>query len=339
MDLDLHDKLLYRENLKKLLSSNEYDDFLFERAHKTALESFGNKIYIMGITEFTNHCKNNCYFCGINKSNLNIERYRMTNKEILSCCRKGSSLGLNSFVLRGGEDGYYSNARIIEIIKLIKNEFPNCTLALSIGERSYETYRSFYTAGADMYFLSQETCTLEHYNRLHPDDMSLFNRLNCLRNLKKTGIGTGCGIIIGSPYQTTDNIIDDVLYMYDFNPKLISISPFVHSKDTIFKDKPNGSVKMTLRLIALMRILLPDVLLPVTNSLVTLDKSIREKAILAGANVLMPNLSPAKYRSKFSLYDNKICTGEETVENIAKLKKRMQKIGCELVYNINDYKD
>ncbi|MDO4300626.1 MAG: [FeFe] hydrogenase H-cluster radical SAM maturase HydE [Clostridia bacterium] len=331
--------LLNKENLIKILSTNKYDEFLFEKARETALSIFGNKIYIRGLIEFTNYCKNGCYYCGINKENTKAERYRLSLDEILQCCRQGNRLGFKTFVLQGGEDGYYSNAKMTEIIKAIKKEFPNHALTLSIGERSFEAYKSFYDAGADRYLLRHETCTLEHYNKLHPENMSLFNRLNCLKNLKKIGFQTGCGIMIGSPYQTVQNIADDILYMYDFNPQMIGIGPFIPHKDTIFKDMPKGSVEMTLRVLAIMRILLPNVLLPATTALGTLDKNGREKGILAGANVLMPNLSPLRDRKKYSLYDNKICTGEEAAESLEKLKKRIAKIGYEIVSDRGDYKN
>lgn len=338
MDTSIHDDLLNKQKLKKILSTNEYDEKLFELARETALSVFGNRVYVRGLIEFTNHCKNGCYYCGINRENSNVERYRLSLDEILDCCRKGDKLGFKTFVLQGGEDGYYSNARIVEMIKAIKKEFPNHALTLSIGERSYEAYKSFYDAGADRYLLRHETCTLEHYNKLHPDDMSLFNRLNCLKNLKQIGFQTGCGIMVGSPYQTIDNIVDDILYMYDFNPEMIGIGPFIAHKDTVFRDMPNGSVEMTLRILAVMRILLPKVLLPATTALGTLSKKGREKGIKAGANVLMPNLSPLKDRKKYSLYDNKISTGEEAAESIEKLKKSISKIGYELVSDRGDYK-
>lgn len=331
--------LLNKENLIKILSTNKYDEFLFEKAQETSLSIFGNKIYIRGLIEFTNYCKNGCYYCGINKENTKIERYRLSLEEILECCRKGNKLGFKTFVLQGGEDGFYSNAKMIEIIKAIKKEFPQNALTLSIGERSYEAYKSFYEAGTDRYLLRHETCTLEHYNKLHPEKMSLFNRLNCLKNLKKIGFQTGCGIMVGSPYQTIENIADDILYMYDFRPQMIGIGPFISHKDTIFKDMPNGSVEMTLRILAIMRILLPNVLLPATTALGTLDKKGREKGILAGANVLMPNLSPLNKRKKYTLYDNKICTGEEAAESLDKLKKRIAKIGYEIISDRGDYKN
>lgn len=338
MNASVYDDLLNKENLKKILSTDKYDEKLFELARETSLSVFGNRIYIRGLIEFTNHCKNGCYYCGINRDNSNVERYRLSLDEILDCCRKGDKLGFKTFVLQGGEDGYYSNARVVEMIRAIKKEFPNHAITLSIGERSYEAYKSFYDAGADRYLLRHETCTLEHYNKLHPDDMSLFNRLKCLKNLKSIGYQTGCGIMVGSPYQTIDNIVDDILYMYDFNPQMIGIGPFITHKDTIFRDMPNGSVEMTLRILAIMRILLPHVLLPATTALGSLDKKGREKGILAGANVLMPNLSPLKDRKKYSLYNNKISTGEEAAESVEKLKKSISKIGYEIVSDRGDYK-
>ncbi len=336
--MDWQETLLNKQNLKEILQTDKYDEELFKTAREIATSIYSNKIYIRGLIEFTNYCRNGCYYCGINKSNTKVERYRLSLEEILNCCEIGNSLGIKSFVLQGGEDGYFSTDYMVEIIKAIKTKYPKNALTLSVGEHSYETYKRFFDAGADRYLLRHESCTLEHYNKLHPDNMSLFNRLKCLKNLKEIGFQTGCGIMVGSPYQTIDNIVDDILYMYDFNPQMIGIGPFISHKDTIFKNMPNGSVPLTLRILAIMRILLPNVLLPATTALGTLDKKGRQKGIFAGANVLMPNLSPEKDRKKYLLYDNKIATNEEAVEGLSKLKKLISSIGYEISNDRGDYK-
>lgn len=315
------DILLNKDNLKKILQTNKYDQFLKDRAQETALSSYGNKIFVKGQIKFTNHCKNDCYYCRLMKSNTNIERYRLNTDEILDCYKKANKLGIKSFLLQGGDDGFYSNAKIVEIIKAIKSNFPQTSLTLSIGERSYAAYKSFYDAGADSYLLRHKSCTLDHYTKLHPEEMSLFTRLNCLKNIKLIGFQTGCGIMVGSPYQTIDNIADDILYMYDFNPELIEIRPFISQKDTIFQYQPSGSIDMTLRVIAIMRILLPTTL--ILTTLNTFNKNIREKAILSGANVLIHNISHQYYIKKHNSHNKS--------ENLKHLKNHISDIGYILV--------
>lgn len=329
-----------KNNLKNLLTTN--DNILIQKLYNTAreisLSVFGNKIYIRGLIEFTNYCKNGCYYCGINRDNKNAHRYRLSKEAILSCCGIADNLGIKTFVLQGGEDNYFNDDIFCDIIKSIKEKYPENAITISIGEREYKSYKKYFDAGADRFLLRHETCNPEHYRKLHPDYMKLSHRLECLKNLKEIGYQTGCGIMIGSPYQTIDNIVDDILFMYDFKPHMIGIGPFIAHKDTIFKDMPNGSVDITLRILSILRILMPNVLLPATTALGTMDNMGREKGILAGANVLMPNMTPTAVRKDYSLYDNKICTGEEAAEGFDNLKQRIKNIGYEIVSSRGDYK-
>ncbi|MBR6158678.1 MAG: [Lachnospiraceae bacterium] len=317
----------------------ENEQYLFEEAQKVSALHFGKQVYIRGLIEFTNYCKNDCYYCGIRRSNTNAERYRLTEEEILSCCDKGAELGFSTFVLQGGEDPYFDDDRMCRIVRRIKEEHPLCAVTLSIGERARESYQRLFDAGADRYLLRHETANEEHYGRLHPKSMSARNRRKCLIDLKEIGYQVGCGIMIGTPHQTTEHIYEDIVFMQELMPHMIGIGPFIAHKDTPFKDEPDGSVGLTLRLLAIIRLLFPKVLLPATTALGTADASGREKGILAGANVLMPNLSPAGVRDKYLLYDGKICTGEEAAECISCLRRRVGRIGYKLTDSRGDHPD
>ncbi|ACL77479.1 [FeFe] hydrogenase H-cluster radical SAM maturase HydE [Ruminiclostridium cellulolyticum] len=334
-------QVLERKELVHLLNnfSADISDYLFEKSRLVAKNNFGNSIYTRGLIEFTNFCKNDCYYCGISKSNKNADRYRLSMEEILSCCETGYELGFRTFVLQGGDDGYYSVDKVVEIIKKIKSAYPDCAITLSIGEHSYESYKKFYEAGADRYLLRHETATDVHYKKLHPAELSLANRKQCLYNLKEIGFQVGTGFMIGSPFQTVENLADDLLFIKEFKPHMIGIGPFIPHKDTRFFNEKQGSLELTLLLIGILRLMHPKVLIPATTALGTIDPKGREKGILAGANVVMPNLSPVNVRNKYSLYDNKICTGEEAAECRFCLQNRMQKIGYELVIDRGDYKE
>jgi biotin synthase len=313
-------------------------EYLFERSRQVSLEHFGNKIYTRGLIEFTNYCKNNCYYCGIGNNNINADRYRLTFEEIMSCCSEGYELGFRTFVLQGGEDLFYSDSDIVQIIKKIKADYPDCAVTLSIGEKSYDSYLKYYKAGADRYLLRHETANEEHYKKLHPKNLSLSNRKQCLYNLKEIGFQVGTGFMVGSPYQTIENLAEDLLFIKDFRPEMIGIGPFIPHKDTIFADKEAGSLELTLFLIGILRLMLPKALIPATTALGTINPKGREEGILAGANVVMPNLSPVSVRKKYLLYDNKICTGEEAAECRFCLQNRMNSIGYEIVTDRGDYK-
>lgn len=343
---ELIDKLYETQELERselLLILNNFNadisEYLFDKARFVSKKHFGNSIYTRGLIEFTNFCKNNCYYCGISRSNQNADRYRLSMEEILSCCETGYELSFRTFVLQGGEDGYYSEDKVVEIIKGIKSAYPDCAITLSIGERSYEAYKRFFEAGADRYLLRHETATDEHYNKLHPAELSLSDRKQCLYNLKEIGFQVGTGFMVGSPFQTMENIAEDLLFLKEFKPHMIGIGPFIPHKDTRFLNEKQGSLDLTLLLIGILRLMNPKALIPATTALGTIDKNGREMGILAGANVVMPNLSPVSVRKKYSLYDNKICTGEEAAECRFCLQNRMQKIGYELVVDRGDYKE
>lgn len=325
----------YKE-LLELHTDKEIAEYGFELARKRQKETFGNEVYTRGLIEVSNYCKNDCIYCGIRRSNQNAERYRLSEEEILSCCESGYALGFRTFVLQGGEDGYYTDDLLEDLLHKIKAAYPDCAITLSLGERSRESYERLYTAGADRYLLRHETANEAHYGKIHPAEMSLKNRKQCLYTLKEIGYQVGCGIMVGSPYQTIDNLVEDLAFMKTFNPHMVGIGPFIPQKDTPFGEMEPGSLEMTLFLLAIIRLMLPKVLLPATTALGTIHSRGRELGILAGGNVVMPNLSPVKVRKKYALYDNKICTGEEAAECRGCLGNRMESIGYKLVVSRGD---
>ena len=315
----------------------KFREYLFEKARSRAVEIFGNKIYTRGLIEFTNYCKNDCLYCGIRRSNKNALRYRLTKDEILECCAEGYELGFRTFVLQGGEDPFYTDELICEIVREIRSGFPDCAITLSIGEKPRESYAAYREAGADRYLLRHETINPKHYSRLHPPELSLENRVRCLRDLKDLGFQVGCGFMVGSPYQTLENLVEDLRFIKDFSPHMIGIGPFIPHTDTPFASKRSGSLELTLVLIAVLRLMNPRALIPATTALGTINPRGRELGVLAGANVVMPNLSPVSVRKKYSLYNNKICTGEEAAECRGCLARRMESIGYELSVSRGDY--
>jgi biotin synthase len=331
--------ILLKEEWIFLLSNKneEITEYAFEKARQVSLQNFGNKVFARGLIEFTNCCKNNCLYCGIRAGNKKVTRYRLTKEEILTCCQIGNELGFKTFVLQGGEDAWFTDEKLLEIISTIKEKYPDNALTLSFGERSYISYLAFKEAGADRYLLRHETANQEHYNRLHPNNLSNTQRKQCLSDLKNIGFQTGTGFMVGSPFQTVENLAEDMLFIADFKPQMLGIGPFIPHKDTPFANFPAGSVELTLFLLALSRLLIPKVLLPATTALGTLDPQGREKAVWAGANVVMPNLSPLHVREQYMLYNNKIATGLEAAEGVKKLAKSMVAIGYELVHERGDY--
>ena len=327
-----------REEIILLLENRNADiqSVLAEKASAVARENYGNKVFVRGLIEFTNYCKNDCYYCGIRCSNKNASRYRLTRDEILECASHGYNLGFRTIVLQGGEDAFFNDDLVVDIVKSIKREHPDCAVTLSIGEKSFESYKKYFDAGADRYLLRHETADPVHYSKLHPLNLSSENRKECLFNLKKIGFQTGAGFMVGSPYQTIDNIADDLLFLKKLDPEMIGIGPFIPHKETPFADEQAGTLELTLYLLSILRLMLPTVLLPATTALGTIDPRGRELGILAGANVVMPNLSPVSVRKKYDLYDNKICTGEEAAECMNCLKKRIESIGYEIVTDRGD---
>lgn len=315
----------------------ENASYLASLAREEAVKIYGNGVFPRGLVEFTNYCKNNCYYCGIQGSNQHANRYRLSKDEILSACENGYQLGYRSFVLQGGEDPHYSDDVMVPIVSEIRKRYQDCAITLSLGERSKESYQKLYDAGADRYLLRHEAATPELYQKLHPESLSLENRIQCLWNLKEIGYAVGTGFMVGAPYQTVENLVDDLLFIQKLDPKMVGIGPFVPHHDTKFKDYPSGTVELTTYLTSILRLMNPHLLLPATTALGTIDPRGREKGILAGANVVMPNLSPVAVRKDYSLYDNKICTGEEAAECAGCLGRRLASIDYELVFTRGDY--
>lgn len=340
---DLIDRLarehiLSREELIRLISHHtpQTAAYAASLARETAQSTFGNRIYIRGLIELTNYCRNDCYYCGIRRSNRNAQRYRLNKEDILSCTAAGYALGFRTFVLQGGEDAYYTDARMTDILRAIKNHHPDCAVTLSIGEKSAASYQAYFDAGADRFLLRHETADNTHYSRLHPPELSSAHRKDCLRTLKAIGYQTGSGFMVGSPFQTPENLAEDLLFLAELKPEMVGIGPFIPHHDTPFASYPHGSVELTLFLLSLLRLMFPDVLLPATTALGTLDPTGREKGILAGANVVMPNLSPAAVRSKYMLYDNKLSSGAESAQHLEELRQRFDAIGYRICIDRGD---
>lgn len=331
-------QILSKEEFVRLLAISEKDDidYLTERAKCIRDDIYGKRVFIRGLIEISNYCKNDCYYCGIRRSNKNAQRYRLSKEQILSCCENGYELGFRTFVMQGGEDAFFKDEVVCDIVSSIKERYPDCAVTLSLGERSTESYRKMKEAGADRYLLRHETFDNTHYNKLHPVELDPENRKRCLRDLKALGYQTGTGIMVGSPYQTLENIAEDLLFIKELNPEMIGIGAFIPHKDTPFKNFESGTMEMTLRLISILRLLCPKALIPATTALGTISPQGREKGILAGANVIMPNLSPKEDRKKYMLYNDKLSDGEEAAEGLNKLKESMRKIGYEIVEDRGD---
>ena len=318
--------------------TQEDAEYARELAREIAVRNFGKTIYFRGIVEYSNICKNDCYYCGIRCSNKKVSRYRLTQDDILACCREGDEQGFRTFVLQGGEDGWFTDERMCAIIGAIKEEFPDCAVTLSMGERSRESYEKLYKAGADRYLLRHETADETHYGILHPESMKLSNRLRCLKDLKEIGFQTGCGIMVGTPGQSPETLAEDMGFMQEFQPQMVGVGPFIPHGDTPFAGKEKGSVERTLFIHALCRIMLPRCLMPATTALGTADSDGRKLGVLAGCNVVMPNLSPEQVRKKYMLYDNKAGTDLTAAEGIALLRRQMEEIGYEVVVGRGDFR-
>ena len=334
---------------KHHLSLSSFERILRERteadeelAHQLARECtekyYGRGVYTRGLIEFTNYCKNNCHYCGIQRGNKEVERYRLSKEEILSCCEEGYRLGFRTFVLQGGEDPYFTDEKIVEIVQAIKKAFPDCAVTLSIGEKSRASYEKYFLAGADRYLLRHETADKEHYQYLHPKELSWEHRMRCLKDLKEIGFQVGCGFMVGSPHQTAKTLAKDLYFIQEFQPDMCGIGPFIPQHATVFAREKAGTLQDTLFLLSLLRLIHPNMLIPATTALGTIDKRGRELGILSGANVLMPNLSPTAVRKKYLLYDNKICTGDESAQCRACLSRRMESIGAHLLVDRGDVK-
>lgn len=332
--------ILSREEYIHLITCTDPDalGYLRESAVEVRKSVYGNAVYIRGLVEFTNYCKNDCLYCGIRRSNTAAERFRLTKEQILDCAEEGYALGFRTIVLQGGEDPWFTDERLTDIVKELRHTYPDCAITLSVGERSRKSYETLFEAGANRFLLRHETATPCHYAKLHPENLTLENRMQCLRDLRDIGYQVGCGFMVGSPYQTAEHIAEDLRFIAEFQPHMVGIGPFIPHKDTPFRDKTAGSADETVKLLSIIRLILPNVLLPATTALGTVSGDGRERGILAGANVIMPNLSPSDARKKYMLYNNKLSSGDEAAENLANLKRSMAAIGYEIVTDRGDYK-
>lgn len=333
------EQTLAPDELRTLLCECDADSLALiqEKAREVAQHYFGNRVYIRGLIEIGNCCRNDCYYCGIRRSNRNLERYRLNEATILACCEEGYKLGFRTFVLQGGEDNYMTDERVVSLVSLIRKNFPDVAITLSLGERETESYQRFFQAGANRYLLRHETHHPVHYRKLHPEDLSLSNRLRCLDDLKAIGFQTGTGIMVGSPGQTIDHLVEDILFIQSFQPQMIGIGPFLPHRDTPFAKFPPGNMEQTLLLLSIFRLMHPQALIPSTTALATLAPDGRERGILSGANVVMPNLSPPHQRSKYALYDNKASMGAEAAEGLKLLEEKLNKIGYTIDKSRGDY--
>ena len=328
----LIDKLKEQQNLTdeellRLITTNTEDEYLRDCADLVRRERYGDKVYLRGLIEISNYCKNDCFYCGIRCSNKNTKRYRLTKDEILACCESGYKLGFRTFVMQGGEDAHFSDSVMCDIISQIKKKYSECAVTLSLGERSFESYKEMFDAGADRYLLRHETAEDELYKKLHPEKMSLENRKKCLFDLKKIGYQVGSGFMVGAPFQTHENLVADLKFLKELSPDMIGIGPYITHKETPFSHYKSGDLNMTLKMVAIARLMFPYALIPATTALGTIDKNGRKMGLKSGANVVMPNLSPVKSRKLYDLYDNKISTDEEAAEGLLKLKKQIEDSG------------
>ena len=339
----LIDKLTTQQNLPDeellaLITTTEpnINQLLASAADKVRRKYYGNKVYIRGLIEFTNYCKNNCYYCGIRAGNSQAHRYRLTKEQILDCCSEGYRLGFRTFVLQGGEDPYYTDERICHIVAAIRAQHPDCAITLSIGEKERASYQAYFDAGANRYLLRHETADAEHYAKLHPASMSLANRKRCLFDLKEIGYQVGSGFMVGSPFQTPENLLADLRFLQELMPDMIGIGPYITHEQTPFAQQKRGTAEQTLRLLSMLRLMFPYALLPSTTALGTIHPQGRELGLKAGGNVVMPNLSPVNVRKLYELYENKICTGEEAAQCRSCLEARVRMAGYEIVTDRGD---
>lgn len=342
-------KLIDKLNSSHSLETDEYKaliegrtpesaEYLASLAVEQRKKYYGNSVFTRGLIEISNLCKNDCLYCGIRRSNKDCERYRLTPEEIIGCADEGYKLGFRTFVLQGGEDAFFTDDVLCGIISKIKSNHPDCAVTLSLGERSCESFKRLFECGADRYLLRHETADKAHYEKLHPNEMSFDNRMECLKNLKGIGYQVGCGFMVGSPFQSAETLAKDLKFIEEFSPDMCGIGPFIPHHATPFKDYSAGTLEMTLYCLSIIRLIKPNILLPATTALGTIADNGRELGILSGANVVMPNLSPVKDRKKYELYDNKICTGEESAQCRHCLDSRMKSIGYELIVDRGDIK-
>lgn len=319
-----------------LITRDSDDSDLFAAADAVRRERYGTDVFLRGLIEFTNVCQNDCYYCGIRKSNSHADRYRLTQDQILQSCANGYEMGFRTFVLQGGEDPRNTDAWVCSVVDKIKTAYPDCAVTLSIGEQSRASYQAYFDAGADRYLLRHETASDAHYRKLHPEEMSLEHRKRCLFDLKDIGYQVGAGFMVGSPWQTPKELVADLRFLQELQPDMIGIGPFIPHHETPFADKPAGTLALTLRMLSILRLLFPYVLLPATTALGTISPIGRELGLKAGANVMMPNLTPTDARKHYDLYDNKICMDEEAAKCRLCQEGRVRSVGYQIVSDRGD---
>jgi biotin synthase len=343
--IKLIDKLVAEQDLTSeeflsLLENLDEDNkkYLIEKSVHTRKDHYGDRVYMRGLVEISSYCKQNCVYCGIRFGNEKAERYRLTDDQIMSACDEGYRLGYRTYVLQGGEDDYFTDEKVIEIVQMIKGKYPDTRVTLSLGEKSRESFQKFYDAGADRYLLRHETASKALYKKIHPD-MSYDNRIECLKILKEIGFQVGAGFMVGIPGQTLEDLVMDLKFLKELQPHMVGIGPFIPHKDTPFKNFAAGTLDLTETLLAMIRLILPDVLLPATTSLGSLHPTGRERGLKAGANVVMPNLSPTDVREKYALYDGKICTGDEAAHCRRCIEGRINSAGYQVDMSVGDNKN
>lgn len=296
-----------KEDLITLLSKNEYDKLIFDTANEVRTKYIGNEVHLRGLIEFSNICKCSCKYCGLRKDNSKLERYRLSEEEIIDFAKKASEYGYKTVVLQSGEDSYFSAERMCKIIKEIKNF--DLALTLSIGEKTYEEYKAYKEAGADRYLLRIETTDEKLYKQMHPN-MSFENRIRCLKDLKILGYEVGSGCLVGLPNQTLESLADDILFFKEIDADMIGIGPFIPNPNTPLSSEKGGAFELALKVMALTRILMPTINIPATTAMETLNPNGRIIALQSGANVVMPNVTEGDYRKKYEIYPGKICIND-----------------------------
>lgn len=341
--LSLVDKLCERRSLSvdeyERLVAGRTPELVEELARRAVAERkrvWGTKVFARGLIEVSSYCVNDCYYCGIRRSNRQVARYRLSPERILACAEEGYGLGFRTFVLQGGEDPWFSDERLCDIVARVRSAHPDCAVTLSMGERSRASYQALHDAGAERYLLRHETANPLHYRRLHPPEMSFERRMRCLEDIRDIGYAVGIGFMVGSPYQQPRDLAMDLKLVEEFGPQMCGIGPFVAHHATPFASQESGSLELTCYLLSIIRLIGPGILLPATTALGSIHPQGREKGIMSGANVVMPNLSPADVRKDYELYDGKICTGEEAAECRGCLAARMRSIGYEIVVDRGD---
>lgn len=334
------ERTLKRDEFRALIASCDSQtlEYIRKESVRTAQERFGHGIFVRGLIEISSFCRNDCAYCGLRRSNRSAERYRLNHEQIMECCKEGYDAGLRTFVLQGGEDANLTDEWLEQIIHDIRHIYPDVAITLSLGERSYDSYKRLYDAGATRYLLRHEAANEELYRKLHPQTMSHANRIACIENLKEIGYQTGMGMMIGVRGQSVDDLVDDLLLMERIRPQMIGIGPFIPHRNTPLGDYPAGSVELTLLMLSIVRLMHPSALIPSTTALATLSAEGRRMGILSGANVVMPNLTPPSERKKYAIYEDKASSGSEAVEGLRALEQELNEIGYHIDYSRGDYK-